>query len=329
MTPRVSVVIPCYNAAPYIAETLDSVLAQTWRDLEIIVVDDGSTDGSANIVEPFVRKGVKFIRQEKRGQTAALNNGLSHVNGDFVQYLDADDLIDREKISCQMARISHSDEIIASARWGRFYDDPKDTIFEYEDVYRDLAPLDWLSASRAAGLGMMFPAIWLIPRRIVRAIGPWREDLTLNNDAEYFTRALLAAKQVVFCAGASCRYRSGLHQSLSGQKSQAHWASQSTVLDLCENRIRQREDSERIRRGFALSWQHLAHACFPYDPAAADYALARARALHPVKIQPDGGSGFRLVRNLFGWRAARRLQAASQSARIVWRVRGRWRQQGN
>ena len=310
MTPRVTVLIPCYNAAPYIAETLDSVFAQSWPNLEVIVVDDGSNDGSAAVVERFVDRGLTYIRQDNRGQTVALNTGLSHVTGEFVQYLDADDLIDRDKISHQMARIEDFPGSIASSRWGRFYDNPSETHFEYEDVYCDLLPLDWLATSRYLGLGMMFPAIWLIPMSIVRAVGPWREDLTLNNDAEYFTRVILAADRVLFCPDALCRYRSGLTRSLSGQRTRSHWHSQSAVLDLCEARVRNREDSPRIRRGFALSWQHLAHACYPYDPATAEYALGRANALDSVKIRPSGGKRFDVLSRLIGWRAARRLQVA-------------------
>jgi hypothetical protein len=178
-------------------------------------------------------------------------------------------------------------------------------------VWRDLNPIDWLALSRANGLGMMFPAIWLIPMPIVRRIGPWREELTLNNDAEYFTRALLATERVLFCAGARCHYRSNMRGSLSGRKSPGAWASQFRVIELCEAYVRRREDSERVRRGFALSWQHLAHASYPYDPDLAERALACARALHPERVRPGGGLAFKIISRLVGWRAARRIQVAS------------------
>src|SRR5262249_24914893 len=154
---------------------------------------------------------------------------------------------------------------------------------------------DWLALSRVDGLGMMFPAIWLIPVSIVKTIGPWREELTLNNDAEYFTRALLDAEDVMFCPGARCYYRSSVQGSLSGRKSHSAFVSQFRVIELCEAYVRAREDSERMRRGFALSWQHLAHASYPYDPGLAERALARARALHPVVIRPGGGFAFAVV----------------------------------
>ena len=101
---------------------------------------------------------------------------------------------------------------------------------------------------------------------MARAAGPWNERLSLNDDGEYFTRVALAAERVLFCEGARCRYRSGIAGSLSGSR---NWTSGSAALALCEQHMREREDSERVRRGFALAWQHLAHACHPYAPELA------------------------------------------------------------
>lgn len=311
VTDKVSVIIPCYNAARHVGETLESVRRQTWRNLEVIVVDDGSTDDSARIAETFAGLDLVLVRQANRGQTAALNVGLAHATGDYIQYLDADDLIDPDKIAIQMSRLRQSPRSVASARWGRFYRRPEDTRFEIETVSRDLDSVEWLVESRADGLEMMFPALWLVPAAIARAAGPWREDLTLNNDAEYFTRVLLAADRVLYCEGAHCRYRSGVPGSLSGRKTAAHWASQAKVIELCQQRVLARDGGDRARRGFSLSWQHLAHACYPYERSLAERALARARALHPATILPGGGPTFMILCRLVGWRAARRLQVAS------------------
>jgi GT2 family glycosyltransferase len=309
--PTVSVLIPCYNAERYIGETLESVLRQTWPAIEIVVVDDGSNDRSAAVVRSFARPNLRLVEQANRGQTAALNLCVAYASGDFVQYLDADDLIEPEKIERQLVRLAENPRCMASAEWGRFYCSPQETRFDPEPVWRDLDPLDWLALSRADGLGMMLPAIWLIPMLIVRRIGPWNEELSLNNDAEYFTRALLAAERVLFCSGARCHYRSGLMGSLSGLKSCHAWESQFRVLQLCESYVRLREDSDRVRRAFALSWQHMAHGCYPYVPRLAEQALARARALHSITIRPDGGPAFKVASRLVGWRTARRLQVAS------------------
>ena len=195
---KVSVVIPCHNAERWIGATLESVFAQTWRNLEVIVVDDGSTDRSPTVVEGLARNNLTLIRQEKRGAAAARNVGLASAAGDFVQLLDADDLIDPDKIALQMARLDGHSRSIASARWARFRDRPEDARFVDEPVGRDLDPIDWLALSRAEGLGMMFPALWLMPMAIVRSVGPWREDLSLADDTEYFTRVVLAADRILF-----------------------------------------------------------------------------------------------------------------------------------
>ena len=123
--------------------------------------------------------------------------------------------------------------------------------------------------------------------------------------------SLLGSERVLFCQGARCRYRSGVPGSLSGARSSRAWASQFRVLELCESYVRAREDSERIRRAFALSWQHVAHMAYPYDRRLAERALARARQLHPVTIRPEGGATFRVASRLLGWRTARRLQVIS------------------
>lgn len=309
--PKVSVLIPCYNAVKYVGETLETVFSQTWPEIEVIVVDDGSTDRSADVVRSFARANLRLIQQPNRGQTAALNVCVSQATGDFVQYLDADDLLQPDKIARQMQRLLDAPRCIASAEWGRFYRTPQETRFCEEPVWRDLAPIDWLVLSRAEGLGMMFPALWLLPMPIVRAAGPWREDLTLNNDAEYFTRALLASDRILFCAGARCHYRSGIPGSLAGSSSPPALDSGFKVLELCESYARAVEDSERVRRCFALSWQHFAYFVYPYNRLTAKRALGRAGSLHPVRIRPSGGPKFQALSRVLGWRAARVLQLAS------------------
>lgn len=210
-----------------------------------------------------------------------------------------------------MQRLASAPGCVASAEWGRFRSNPDETRFVPETVWQDLGVLDWLAGSRANGLDMMFPALWLIPRSLVEQVGLWREELTLNNDAEYFTRVLLAASRVLFCRGARCYYRSGQGGSLSGRKNPAALRSQFEVLNLCESYVLAREDTGRMRRGFSLSWQHFAHAAYPYDPALAERAIARAARLDDIRIKPGGGVAFHVASKLLGWRLARRLQVAS------------------
>jgi glycosyltransferase involved in cell wall biosynthesis len=312
--PLVSVLIPCYNSGRWISDTLESVLAQTWPNMEIIVVNDGSTDDSRSILDGYLSRGVKVIDQPNRGQTAALNRCLSAAHGEFIQYLDADDLLASDKIELQMRRLADKPDCIASAEWARFREEPATTEFTPDETWQDLNPVDWLVANWKDGGGMMYPAMWLLPRTIVDAIGPWREDLTLINDTDYFTRAVLASRRVLFCEGARTYYRSGILGSLSGLKSRKGWESQFKVIELCQKYLLAREDTDRTRRACSMLWQRLAHASYPYYRSLANQALERAFLLHKSRLVPDGGPTFNFASRLVGWKAARLFQRWSGRA---------------
>jgi glycosyltransferase involved in cell wall biosynthesis len=309
LRPQVSVLIPCFNAGPFISETLESVLSQTWSKIEIIVVDDWSQDSSAQEIERFESRGVRLIRQPNRGAGAARNTAFRASSGSFIQFLDADDLISPTKIEIQLRRLVNNPNTIASAEWGRFH--RSQVCWNPEPVWQDMSPLDWLAVSRSEGLGMLFPALWLVPRHIVEQAGSWDESLTLGDDGEYFTRVILNSRRVLFCPGARCYYRSGVTGSLSGKKTPRDFRSAFRVIELCESHVLARENSERMKRAYALMWQHLSHAAYPYEPKIAERALERARQLHPVTIVPGGGPLFRLLCRVLGWRTTRKLQVLS------------------
>ena len=120
-TPLVSVLIPCYNAERYIGETLESVLSQTWQNIEIIIVDDGSSDASCEVVRSYKDKRVILVEQSNRGAAAARNRAFQTSRGDYIQFLDADDILGFAKIDVQLRRLQQQEGCVASAEWGRFY----------------------------------------------------------------------------------------------------------------------------------------------------------------------------------------------------------------
>lgn len=99
---KVSVVIPVYNARDVIRETIESMLAQTWTDYDIVIVDDGSTDGSEAIVRKF-RDRIRYMRQENSGVACARNRGIAESTGEYVALLDHDDLWHLRKLERQVA----------------------------------------------------------------------------------------------------------------------------------------------------------------------------------------------------------------------------------
>jgi glycosyltransferase involved in cell wall biosynthesis len=112
MQAKVSMVVPCYNKAPYIGEMLDSVIAQVWDNIELILVNDGSTDGTREIIsvyEPKLRaRGYELviIDQENQGVAAAVRNGMLRMTGEYFCTVDCDDIIDREYVSAMAAWLS-------------------------------------------------------------------------------------------------------------------------------------------------------------------------------------------------------------------------------
>jgi glycosyltransferase involved in cell wall biosynthesis len=101
--PVVSVVIPTYCHRDTIGETLDSVFAQTFRDFEVVVVDDGSPDGTGELLRPLVEQGrIRYVRQENAGAGRARNRGLHEARGEFIAFLDADDLWPTDKLEWQV-----------------------------------------------------------------------------------------------------------------------------------------------------------------------------------------------------------------------------------
>ena len=306
--PLVSILIPCYNAAPWLAQTLESALAQSWKPLEIIVVNDGSSDGSRGILRRYEPRGVRVIDQPNAGQSAAFNRAIAAAAGKYLEFLDADDLLAPDKVALQVERLGREPPgTIASGEWGRFQDDPARTDFRPDDLWVDLEPVEWLCRAWVAN-NMMHGAAYLVPAELVRVAGGWREELTLINDFEFFSRLMLAARKIAFCPGARSHYRSGVAGSLSRSNSEVAWSSAFRSLELGTSRLLAREDSARTRRTCAAVWRVFVHDSYPAVPRLRREAEARVRALGEEVGMPARGPRFQLAARWIGWRAAKRLQ---------------------
>ena len=117
-----SILIPAYNAEAWIADSIESALNQTWSRKEIIVVDDGSTDKTLLIAQEFVSSEVRVITQRNEGAASARNKAFSVSRGDYIQWLDADDLLVPDKIAQQMCALGKdgSKRTLLSSTFGRF-----------------------------------------------------------------------------------------------------------------------------------------------------------------------------------------------------------------
>ncbi len=213
--PLVSVLMPLYNKATYVAEAIVSVLNQTYPNIELIIVDDGSTDAGFKCASGFVSDKVFLFSQNNKGASAARNKAFSHAKGDFIQYLDADDLLHPHKIAEQMKCLSDKSLAIATAHWQYFETD----IAEYRQdenpaLRRDFDDVaDFLLQITCKGLPIH---AWLIPRLAIEKAGLWDESIYTFEDRDFYLRLIPSLKSIVFCDAAFCYYRMPqIHQNLS------------------------------------------------------------------------------------------------------------------
>ncbi|MEO6994121.1 MAG: glycosyltransferase [Lacunisphaera sp.] len=309
MSQLVSIIVPCYNAEPWLATTLESALAQNWPDKEIIVVNDGSQDRSLAVAETFHARSIRIVSQPNRGAAAARNRGLQEARGEFIQFLDADDLLAFDKISRQIMTIRPLGAgALASGSWARFQSTPESAVFTHEANQRDFSGVEFLQTNFEQRT-MMHPAAWLAPRALLDRAGPWDESLSLNDDGEYFARVALASSQIVHCADARSYYRSNLSGSLSSRKDSRALESLYHSMELTLNGLLKHDASPRSRAAAAFAWKYTAFELYPGAPSLAIKAESACRALGGSDRPFPGSGRFQLAARLLGWRMARRLFA--------------------
>ncbi len=309
MTPKVSILIPCYNSQEWIESAIASALEQTWKSIEIIVVDDGSTDESLERARKFDLPEVKLIAQSNQGASRARNVAFENCSGDYIQYLDADDILHPTKIEIQLSFLEEysTSPHIASCPWGGFTSNTGEATFIQQPAWSDLPSLDWLVSSWEGG-GMMHPAAWLTPRSVIEQAGPWNEELSLNDDGEFFTRVLLASQGVIHCQEAKSYYRTGHPGRLSSTQTSQAWLSAYTAVELSTQALLETEDSQRTRHACASAFQRFCYTAYPHSRDLIAQAEKRVVELGGTDLRIEGGARFQRIASLFGWKCAKRLQ---------------------
>jgi glycosyltransferase involved in cell wall biosynthesis len=126
---KITVLMPCYNAADYIADAIRSVLAQTFRDFELLIINDGSTDNTVDLIKSFTDERIILIEQVQQGIAAALNNGLKHARTTFIARFDADDICFAERLEKQYNFMLSNPEVIVVGSGANYVDDAGNYIF--------------------------------------------------------------------------------------------------------------------------------------------------------------------------------------------------------
>jgi len=306
----VSVLIPAFNAEKYIEETIQSILKQAYPEIEIIVVDDGSTDDTVNILKGIDDKRLQIFSQENKGASTARNTAYNLCKGAFIKFMDADDLLNSECVAEQVMALSGKTNCIASAKWGRFKnEDLSDFTFSQEPVWKNMDGKKWAVESLIDyGRNMTQPGIFLIPRPLIEQEGLWDESLSLIDDFEFMMRIITGSKEVIFCENSILYYRSGMQQSLSRQFSPKHKKSAYDSLLKGIDTLLQRYNNERSRLAAANSMQLLVFGLYPRDK---QYFLPLENIIKELggsSIKIEGGNLYKLLGRVVGWKMAKRLR---------------------
>jgi glycosyltransferase involved in cell wall biosynthesis len=318
--PLVSLLIPVYNAAPWLEQTLQSALAQQWPHCEIIVVDDGSRDESVAVARRHAGDRVRVFTQANAGAAAARNHALREARGDYLQYLDADDLLAPDKIAAQMTTLLAHPPGCVGICGTVYFDDGEDPeagirVNDWTNVDTD-DPADWLirlyGGYDGRG-GMVHPGAWLTPRAVAEQAGRWDETLSPDDDGEYFSRVVLASRGLRRTDVYSYYRKHRFGSSLSSARGHRLLAGAMYSLDRKAEQLLARTDDPRARRGLARCYLERAVVSYPDNPAASDHGIKRARELDPACRIPSLGGKSEVIRRVLGWKAARRFS--------VWRSR--------
>jgi glycosyltransferase involved in cell wall biosynthesis len=306
--PLVSILISAYNAEQSLAETLESAVGQSWPNKEIILVDDGSTDKTAAIARKFAARGVILISRENGGLSAGVNSAYEHCHGDYIQYLDADDLLVPDKIEVQLTalRDGESRRILLSSPWARFYHRTQRASFVRNSLWEDLTPVEWLLRKMSENLHMQ-NATWLVSRELAEAAGPWDTTLHYDQDGEYFARVLLASEGTQFVPGTGIYYRasgSGSISYLGNSKKKRESLFQSMRLHM--RYLQSLEESERVRKTCLVYMQTWYGVFYPDQADTIAEMQSIAAELGGKLTEPGFPAKYGWLRTILGYRAARR-----------------------
>jgi len=306
--PLISIITPCYNSQEYLRETISSVLNQSYRNFEWILINDGSSDKTEEIILEIEVERIKYLYQENKGQCAASNLGLSQSKGQFIKFLDSDDLLNDTHLE-NLVKCIVDNETLVSCAWGRFYkNDIKSFKKEIEDVSKSMESFRWLKTALTQRHDMMPGWLWLIPKKIIEKTGGWDERFTLNNDFEFSVRLLLASKQVIFCNQAILYYRTNSNtlSSIFNEESLSN-AISSNLLGI--GYILERENTKFTRRICANRLQEWVFITYPTYPKLYRLIQSEIKKLGGSNLKIGGGVKIQIFRLIFGWKLTLRIKA--------------------
>jgi len=309
MKPLVSILIPAYNSAAWIAETIRSAVNQTWPNKEIIVVvDEGSKDQTLGVAQQFASNIVTVASRSHQTAAAARNAAYDLCHGEYIQWLDADDLLAPDKIALQMqvAETIASKRTLLSSEFGSFFYRTSKATFRPTRLWRDQSPEEWL-LQKMGQSDHMQPATWLVRREIIEIAGRFNEELTIDEDGEYFCRLVLASDGIRFVRGSKVFYRtSGPGSSI--QRTMFHADARWHNMQLQFAHLHSLGDDKRIRTACVNFLQIWLIFFYPQRPDIVEQAQKLAASVGGRLEIPRLRWKYAWMQKIWGYEKAWRVQ---------------------
>lgn len=325
MNPLVSIIIPIYNSDKFLAETIHSAMAQTWVNKEIILVDDGSTDNSLAIAKTFECEWIRIFHQQNKGASAARNYGIREAKGEYIQFLDADDLLSPNKIEEQLKLLRNSINSLAIGPTVYFKDGANP--FEIPIIHEwfqegSIDNIDFLIKLYGGELigpnygGMIALHSWLTPRSVIEKAGFWNENLSFDDDGEYFCRVVLNADKIIYSEKAVAYYRKQVSNSLSSIKSVKSIISHYESILLKKQHLLSRDHSLNAKKALSRCFGEVAIDAYPRSISTAKKALKESQNLAKIPQNYYHYTPFyALISSLFGWKTSAWINYIKSSIR--------------
>jgi len=312
-SPLVSVIIPLYNAEQFIIETIDSVLNQTYQNIEIIIVDDGSVDQSLERVKALTNHQIRWFKQMNKGASAARNYGLKEAKGDYIQFLDADDLLAPDKIEKQITQLQNSVNAVAYCSTVYFPDGADHLSFapnsdEGSFMGYSKEPVKFMINlwGGYTGKGSMIAVqAWLTPKILIDKVGGWNEQLSLDDDGEFFARIVLNANQVIY-TDTFCYYRKFEdRQSLSRIKNEKAYESLYQSIHVKKQTLLEKTNDLHAQYAIYRLYTDFAMQTYLKYPTLYKKACTQIpKVSYPFKVEFGGKKITQIVNRYLGWKAA-------------------------
>lgn len=303
--PKVSILIPCYNAERWIAQAIQSALDQTYPNKEVIVVDDGSSDSSLEIIKRF-GDHIYWETQSNQGGNIARNRLLELSSGEWLQYLDADDYLQPTKIERQVQYLSHhpQTDVLYSPSIFEFWNDgtPRQEVLPIPEPHDP-----WILLARWH-LPQTGSPLWR--KQAIIDVGGWKPDQPCCQEHELYSRLLMAEKRFLYFAEAGSIYRQWSETTVCKRNKPEVFRHRLDIESTIEQFLwhSNQMTSERLRAINQARFE-CARLIWNFDPPWASEIITQIKATdaHFAPLGQAAPQYYRIIYRLFGFESAERL----------------------